>query len=253
MKSGYGFVLAVILGLIGLAFNYLYLSSKAGQVEMVAFIGIAPDAEVPQGARLKESDLVRVNIPKLWVGNLEKYAFRDTAWASVIGERVVRDKQGGSLLLLDDIQAPPPELKLGPREGVTWIPVDTKSFVPSLVNPGDRISFLVSRGSFALPTPAGGAGADQASQPAPAPGSAGEGPIEVLGPFTVVSVGNRLGRADVFRAARMPRSQENVIGIRVVLDSAGNPPPDVRKLRQLLEMTNYRPMGVILHGREKQR
>lgn len=252
MKSGYGFVLAVVLGLIGLAFNYLYLSSKAGQVEMVAFIGIAPDAEVPEGSRLKDSDLVRVNIPRVWVGNLEKYAFRDTAWGSVLGERVVRDKVGGSLLLFDDLLSPPPELKLKPREGVIWIPVDTKSLVPSLVTPGDKVSFLVSRGRIVLPSVAGSTDPGDAGQPVPAATAGGSGPIEMLGPFTVVSVGNRLGSPEVFRAARIPRSQENVIGIRVLLDSAGNLPPDVAKLMQLLDVTNYRPVGFMLQHDETQ-
>jgi len=252
MKSGYGFVLAVVLGLIGIALNYLYLSSKAGQVEMVAFIGIAPEAEVPAGARLKESDLVRVNIPRVWVGNLDKYAFRATAWASVIGEPVVRDKVGGSLLLYDDIKSPPPELKLGPREAVIWIPVDTKSLVPSLVTPGDKVSFIVSSARIALPTLAAGEAPSNPEQPIPAPTTGNTGPMEVLGPFTVASVGNRLGRAEVFRAARMPRAQENVIGIRVTLDSAGNLPPEVAKLMQMLELTNYRPVGLMLHGRAEE-
>jgi hypothetical protein len=249
MRGIYGLLLAVALGLAGAAFNYLYLMSKAGQVEMVNFIGIHPERDLPEGHRLTEQDLVRVPIPRRWVGNLDQFAIRDTAWNSVIGQAIVRAKPGGSLLLADDIRTPPTQLRLAPNEGLVWIPVDTKSFVPSLLNPGDRVSFLVSVGSLALPRTSADSGEPTSFFGGKAPEDSAS--VELIGPFTVASVGSRLGSAEVFRAARIPASYENVIGIRVTLDAQGRLPPEVIKLKQYLDATGYRPVTVMLHGQKQ--
>jgi hypothetical protein len=249
MKGIYGLFLAVALGLVGAAFNYLYLQSKAGQVEMVYFIGIKPGKDLPEGHRLTDQDLEAVPIPKLWVGNLDQYAILDSARSTVLGQAIVRAKPGGSLLLADDLRTPPSELRLEPDEALLWIPVDTKSFVPSLVNPGDEVSFLVSRGGPEVPRSAGSVAEELGGTSARIPEPSG--PVEVVGPFTVVSVGSRLGSAEVFRATRMPSSYENVIGIRVKLGSNRELPPEVTKLKQLLDATGYRPVAVMLHGRKR--
>ncbi len=211
---------------------------------MVGFVGIAADVDVGQGEPLLEEHLVRVNIPRQYVGNLEDVAVPYSARQSVVGSRVWRPLPGGSLLLDQDLKTPPQELKLDPNEAITWIPVDTRSMVPSLVNPGDQVSFWISTSRVGLPTPAEGfdpGGPDPLPEPS--------GPIEPIGPFTVLSVGNRLASRDVSRAARVPQVQEHVIGIRVELDAAGNPMPHVQKLIELLDATGNRPVAVMLHGR----
>lgn len=249
MKGIYGLLLAIALGLVGAGFNYLYLQNKAGQIEMVHFIGVRLDRDLPEGHRLTEADLVKVGIPKPYVGNLEQFALRDTAWSSVIGQAIVRPKPGGSLLLADDIRTPPAELRLEPNEVLLWIPVDTKSFVPSLLNPGDRVSFLISR-AVLPPVPASPMADDMAeSTEATFPQPTDQ--VEIVGPFTVASVGSRVGSAEVFRATRLPASHENVIGIRVTLDSQGKVPAEVVRLKQLLDATGYRPVAVMLHGKSR--
>lgn len=249
MKGIYGLLLAVALGFVGAGFNYFYLQSKVGQIEMVNFIGIRLDRDLPEGHRLTEADLVRVGIPKPYVGNLDRFAIRDTAWHSVIGQAIVRPKQGGSLLFADDIRTPPSELRLEPNEALLWIPVDARTFVPSLIDPGDRVSFLIPRSALG-PTPAVGNAGSEFEEPAvtiPQPPEQ----VEIVGPFVVASVGSRLGSAEVFRATRTPAMQENVIGIRVRLDAAGRLPSEVVKLKMLLDQTGYRPVAVMLHGKEK--
>ncbi len=250
MKAGYGLLLALVFGLAGAGLNYVYIQSKAGQVDLVHFIGVREDREIPQGSQIREEDLVRVPIPKVWVGNLDQFAVPASAWNSVIGQTVVRTKPGRSLILVDDLRTPPPELRLGPDEGLLGVPVDPRSVVPALINPGDRVSFLISQVAFQVPTPAdtgdlGGSGGVQA------PG--GSGGVEVLGPFEVVSVGSRLGSLEVARAARLPQTQENVIGIRVNFDRQGNLPPEVIKLKRLLDLTANRPVTVVLHGKSQKR
>ena len=116
------------------------------------------------------------------------------------------------------------------------MPVDTQSFVASLVNPGDRVSFRVRLRSPKSPTLAAGAG-----RPGPA--------TEIIGPFDVLSLGNRLSSTEVMKASRIPQTQENVMTIRVK-NRGGQPEPKAEKLFNLLNATNSRGVGVILHPRE---
>lgn len=247
MKGIYGLLVAVALGFVGAGFNYFYLQSKVGHIETVNFIGIRLDRDLPEGHRLAEADLVRVGIPKPHVGNLEQFALRDTAWHSVIGQTIVRAKQGGSLLFADDIRTPPSELRLEPNEVLFWIPVDPKTFVPSLVNPGDRVSFLISRPALS-PMPASSEERSR-SDPTPVTIPQPRAEVETVGPFTVGSVGSRVGSAEVFRATRAHAAQENVIGIRVKLDSSGQLPQEIIRLKLLLDQTGYQPVAVMLHGK----
>ena len=100
--------------------------------------------------------------------------------------------------------------------------MDTKAFVPSLVTPGDKVSFLVSvppRANVPTPGPTRrcregrrcrGVGVGIAEPRCGGrPGLwAQSGATEVIGPFTVVSLGNRLSSADVFKAAHVAAAAE---------------------------------------------
>jgi len=247
MKGVHGFLLAIALGVAGALFNYAYLASKLPDVEMVGFVGIESDAEVARGERLLKEHLMEVEIPRAHVGNLADVAVPYSSVNSVIGSRVWRPLPGGSLLLDEDLDTPPAELKLGPDEGIIWIPVDTRSTVPSLIVPGDRVSFLIARSRIATPTLADDPESDE---PQPIPESRGPaGPIETVGPFTVLSLGNRLGSLEVLRAARMPLTQEHVVGIRVDLDQKRELMADAQHLVELLNASGNRPVGIMLHGR----
>jgi len=73
-----------------------------------------------------------------------------------------------------------------------------------------------------------------------------------IGPFKVLSIGNRLGSADVMQAARIPQMQENVMTIRVRIEN-GKMEPEAARLMRFLEQTNSRPLAYVLHPRtEKQ-
>ena len=134
-----------------------------------------------------------------------------------------------------------------------WIPVDTRTFVPSLVVPGDMVSFLVVRPLG--PTPA------VRGRPAAPDGNAADdkeeteekgrpaGSIETIGPFKILAVGNRLGTSEVMRAAKLSQLQENVLTVRV-----SNRVPGERqraeRLYALLQATNFQKAGVLLHPRK---
>ena len=182
--------------------------------------------------------------------------FPDADLQTVLGVPVWRTLNPGSLLLREDLKTPPQELNFGQTPGVderaTWIPVDTRTFVPSLVVPGDQVSFLVSKTQTALPTPAADAhpeGQPGESRPAAANPT---GATEIIGPFKVLSLGNRLGTADVMKAAKIPQVQENVMTISVKIEE-GQLEPKAQKLENLLRATNFRQVGILLHPRKKDR
>ena len=82
--------------------------------------------------------------------------------------------------------------------------------------------------------------------------AAPSGATEILGPFTVLSVGNRLSPIEAFNKAHIPHEQQNVLTIRVTLED--NRVDDrAKKLLDRLHETNYRSVGVILYSRKDAR
>jgi hypothetical protein len=155
-----------------------------------------------------------------------------------------------------DLRTPPQELRLKRKletkdlermglpfdaeaeEQAMFVPVDTRTFVASLLKPGDEVSFVAGN----APTRAGRPGAK--------PGVA-----RTIGPFRVLAIGNRLSSIDVMKAAQIPQRQENVMTISVgyVKDPAGGEgqfDPRTTELLKYLRATDYRGMGVTLHARE---
>jgi len=235
MKGIPGLILAVVLGIAGALFNWAYLASRSSQEETVAFVGIKEGTTVNRGEALREGDIEAVRIPKRWVGNLTDFAVLDEAKGGVVGRPVWRTMTGPRLLLGEDLVTPPEELRLDDSD-VMWIPVDTRAFVPSLVMPGDRVSFLVPRSK--IPTPG-----------MPGNAAAASGLDKPIGPFTILALGNRLGSPAVMRAAKAPQLQENVLAIRVSDNIAGER-ERAEKLWKLLQSTNFRQVGVVLHNRK---
>jgi hypothetical protein len=243
-----GLIIAVVLGVVGAAVNFIYLSNKAANFEKVAFLGIDRNASIKRGDTFREDHFAAIEIPKMAVSaQLGESALRFADRSTVVGMKATRDYAGGEMVLEDQLRTPPQELVFtDEKERVMWVPVDTRTFVPALVRPGDYVSFLVPKGHVvagALP-PASENGDGDASPHAPPPLS----DTELVGPFKVLSIGNRLGSADVFKAAGMPQQQENVLSISVRAE--GNQlDPKAKKLWDLLQAGGFRQAGVILHPR----
>ncbi len=255
MKGIQGLIVAVVLGLVGAAANFWYLNTEAQKMDMVAFIGIKKGVILGRGDKLTDENMVKVEIPKNHIGNLKDYACE---WNELVGVKdrpvwrtVDSNTEGARLLLKDDYREPPPELQLGKVELGESIPVP-KNFVTSHVNPGDKVSFRVRTLAAPGPTPAarpapaaagaggaGGAGAATAPaagadalQPRPEePESVPQttGLVETIGPFVVVSIGNRLGTLEVMKANKVAPVQQNVLVIRV----SKNVPGEVEKFNKL--------------------
>ena len=123
------------------------------------------------------------------------------------------------------------------------------SFIPSLVTPGvDWVSFRVpTQAPGARPKPVAVPGLEKAPEgedpPAPL------GPTETIGPFKVLSVGNRLGDAEVMRSAKIPQLQENVLTIRVSKKVAGEV-EKAEKLSSRLQAVNFRQVEIVLHSKK---
>jgi hypothetical protein len=261
MKGINGLILAIVLGIAGALFNWAYLANRTSDKVNVYFIGIKRDVTLNSGDVIKAEQIERVGLPQDAVGNLKNFAvFFDGANAemqSVVGVKVWRVIQGPRLLLNDDLKTPPPELRLEEGEEAMFVPIDTRSIVMSLIEPGDQVMFLVSKSAPGVPTPATpaaraapaavgdpipeAANADESSSAEPPP------PIELIGPFKVLSLGNRLGSAEVMKSARIPQVQENVMTISVkAKDNA-----KALKLQSRLDATNYRQVGVRLVSRKE--
>ena len=81
--------------------------------------------------------------------------------------------------------------------------------------------------------------------------AASSSPIETVGPFTILALGNRLCSPEVMRASKGAQQlQENVLAIRVSSRAAGEP-ERAERLWGLLQATNFREVGIKLHSRSK--
>jgi hypothetical protein len=286
MKGIQGLIIAIGLGVAGALFNFAYLYGRAQKDEAEVFIGIDPKVTVARGDALKEEHLVPVEIPKRHAGNLKDFAILYAARrVGAIDQKVTRTVKGGSLLLRTDVETPPPQLsfgqnvKAGVEERAMGVPIDTRRVVPSLVEPGDMVTFIVPGSGWDIPAPASGddePGKTDSGSPTPSvksePGKAApaktaplkptpawsasrppSGTPDLIGPFKVLSMGNRLGSTEVMRANRIAQSQENVMLILVHVEKDKNNKwrlePEAERLERILDEGNNRPLSYLHHPR----
>lgn len=261
MKGFNGLILGLGIGIAAALFNWAYITRATGSVETVAFFGVAASRNVEAGQILASEDLVPVPLPAATARRLKGFAFvYPDDRATVVGMRTTRPVPGGSILLVDDLRPPPPKLVFGGQpagneeEIAMFIPIDTRTIVTSLLEPGDTVSFIVS-----APTPAENPApedaqptADPRNFPPTAAGTQGgvAGAPRIVGKFKILAVGNRLSNLDIHRAYQLPQSQENVLTVSVRL-VGGRLEPKAEQLWKMLEATNFRQVGVILHARQR--
>ncbi len=265
MKGIHGLILAIGLGIAGALFNFAYLAQRSKDVEKVSFIGVKADKAVGLGELLTEDAVEPVDIPRRSVGRLEDYAVLWSARQTVFNRGVARPLEGGSLLLRSDLKTPPRELEFGRNlapgveERAIGVPIDTRKFVPSLIQPGDQVSFIVSASRPGSPTlaapkaekaaPAGKSDSKLAPIAPAGPAPAGDG-VELCGPFTILAIGNRLGSFNVMQAAKVAQAQENVMTISVKIEN-GQMDPKAARLLRILEQTGSKPLAYLLHPRSE--
>jgi Flp pilus assembly protein CpaB len=243
---------AAVLGIAGAVLNLMYLQEKAGNFEKVEFIGVAQGATIMPGDRFTKEKLVPVPVPKAALGELPEHAMLWSDLQTVIGMPALKAYTRGELILRSDLRTPPAALALTREdERAIFIPVDTRTFVPALVTPGDLVSFYVADSPTPAATPDPGGDSvltdSEGLQPTPTPRPGTK--AEVIGPFRVLSLGNRLGSADVHKASGISQLQENVISIAVKFQG-DQFEPKADKLLKRLQSSGFRQAGVVLHPRK---
>ncbi len=245
-------LVAAVLGILGAAVNWVYLDGKSKQLEKIEFLSVAPGVTMLPGDRFIETKLAALAIPK---DNVSKELFlqavRWTDRQTVIGMTAAYTFDGGEIILRQRLKTPPPTMELTREdERGLPIPVDTRSFVPSLVNPGDIVSFLITTGGPPPPPPDAD---NDGNSPTPAqsvvrPSATATQRMETIGPFRVLSIGNRLGSADVLKSSGSSQFQENVMTIAVKMQG-DQLEPRATRLLGLLQSGGTRQAGVLLHPR----
>jgi len=228
MKGLMGIWIAVALGVLGAFCNWFYIAQEAARFERELFIAISDSRVINPGDKFTDSDFVPLPIPKGSVGSLEKAAVKWADLRTVVGLMATRAFEPNQILLQSDLEQPPaPDVQsnLGPGEMAMWVPMDTRSVVPSLLKAGDYVSFIVPTG-LQTPTPVGSNG--------PRPAAA----QHVIGPYRVLAMGNRLGTAAKLKAYGNSVTQENMMAIAIKIDAAGELDAAGQELTSAVKVTN---------------
>lgn len=241
MKGSLGIIVAVFLGLLALVLNWYYLYSKTRDIETVDFIGV--NQAVRAGDVLREEYFQPVPVPATTnTEHLRQYAYLYSDRSTVANIKATRDYQPNELVLRSDYRTPQPELNLAEDERVLLIAVDSRNFVPELVDPGDLVTFVVPLPN--RPTPVGVPEEPEVREEVRLDAN------EMIGPFVVASLGSRLGSADVTRANRGVSGQERIVGIRVKAEG-DSLERKAMLLLERLEQSNGRNIQVVLHPRPR--
>ncbi|MBO52227.1 MAG: hypothetical protein CMJ69_15780 [Planctomycetaceae bacterium] len=241
MKGAQGIMIAVAMGVVGFVCNWLYLEREASRVELVSFVGVSQPADVKRGDVIQSDDLVPISMPKSHESQLAQVAVLWDQRDLVIGQKAARDLAvSGEAELVMHRDLTTPAIKdinelIADNERVMWLPVDSRTFNPQHVDPGDQVSFRI---------PEFGKGASR-SQPTEAGG-------KILGPFRILALGNRKGRRDVRQAAGLASGAENVIAVAVKVENPdGKLEPKAETLAGILAVNNFQGVQVLLHRRNK--
>ncbi len=232
MKGIPGLVVAIVFGVLGAVVNMVYLW-KGRDIETVSFVGIKEETEVESGKIIRADHLAPVRIPRESVGNLVDYAYLYSDAGTVVGQKSSRSFEGGELVLRDDLRTPPAHLNLKANEAVVWVIVNSSTVVASQIIPE------VTPVSFFLPQ-SRGATATEFSQATIAG-------WELVGPFEVLAVGNRLGSTDVMEASRIPPQDRNKLALRVTFDENGQMTSKMQDLVRYVQQSNFAPLNLMLH------
>lgn len=246
MKGIQGLIVAAALGVLGAALNWLYLSEQSRGFANIDFIAVKSGTIIHPGEVIKEDQLMKVPVPKARSENLDKMVYLWEDLGTVKNIKATREYRGDEFLLRSDYRTPKPELVLKNNERLIWVTVDSRSFVPELVDPGDDVTFIVPLPP--TPTPAGASVLPEGAAEPVRVEAPPTGEPDLIGPFRIGSLGNRLGTIEVMRAGGQTPTQERQIGI-IVKWEANKLEPNARKLQDRLQKVNYSNVSVILHPR----
>ncbi len=238
MKGMQGLIVAGLLGVLGVALNWIYLQGKTRDVATVRFLGIRAQTPLEAGQVIREEHLQAVPVPAMHAGNLRDFVYLHEERGAVVGITATRRYETGDLFYRQDYRTPPAELKLEPHERLIWVPVNSGGFVPELVDPGDRIEFIIP--IYEAQAQSAGNEDEWAASPARRVVR-----IESIGPFRVGSLGSRLASREVARGSRLATSQERLIGI-IVSQQDQRERDNAMNLQARVLAGDFRDVGVAL-------
>ena len=256
MKNWIGLLIAISLGIVACLLNWKYLDGKSQEIEMVSFLALGDDIRLKPGDQFLEDHFVRVDIPRKHVGTLPDTAVLFADRQTVVSMKALKAYRGGEIVLRQELKTPPVEMKLQQNELAIWVPVNSATFVPELVQPGDMVSFVVPNPAAVFSDinarennrdPEGPQFSDVPPEDI-APATLEPGKSELVGPFRVLSLGDRLGSHEVNVASKGSRTRENVMGIAVKKRGDGVD-PKAEKLLRWTAQANFRQAAVVLHAR----
>lgn len=263
MNNWIGLLIAASLALVAGVLNWKYLERKTTEIEMVSFMAIGDGVRVDPGDAFKESHFVSLDIPRKNSGYLKDSAvfFKDRD--TVVGMKALRPYGSGDVILRQELKTPPAQLNLKPDELAMWVPVGSASSVSSLITPGDMVSFSVPKpGVMSRRPPKKKTEEETPEDPNEVQewnfGGVQDQPLitagetEIIGPFRVISVGQRLGSNNVSRASGVRGGNSNTLGIAIKRVGKGFE-PSAEKLRNRVISVGFRHAGVLLHPRDQKK
>ena len=256
MKNWIGLLIALSLGIIAAVLNWQYLERKSKEIEFVSFLALSESVRLKPGDQFLNEHFVQLEIPRKNVGSLYETAVLYDDRHTVTNLKAIQEYRGGEIILRQQLKTPASEFTLNKNELAIWIPVNSATFVPSLVKPGDYVSFVVTEPNAVF---------DQIikrdrSQLPDGPEFTEDEPVldedrpsqhvdsELVGPFRVLSLGNRLGSFEVDAAFNGNRSRENVMGVAVQKLRDGVD-AKAEKLVRWMANPDFRQAAVVLHPR----
>src|SRR5688572_24168647 len=155
MKGATGLIVAVFLGLAGAVMNWFYLDQKTRDIQNMSFVGIKEDVTLKSGELVRRDQLEEVPIPERFGKKLLNIVHPWSDVSTLVDRPVQREITGGQLFFRHFSTTPPRELELAANEVHFVVTVDSGGVVPDLINPGDRITFVLPVMSREQPTLAG--------------------------------------------------------------------------------------------------
>lgn len=230
-------IIPVALGIVGGVCNFLYLSGQATKMETESFVAISSEAQINSGDLFKKEHFTSVKIPKNNLGNLDQVGVYWKDRGAVIGYHAIRSYRGGEMLLRQDVTTPSDQNlneRLAENEVARWVPVNSNTFVPERVNPGDLVSFIIAP---LKTTPTKLTGKKTSNQTT----------SNIIGPFRILMLGSRDGKKKVQRASGLSSGSEHILTISVRYEN-GQLEPNAKRLFDQLQQTGFKGVHVMLHS-----
>lgn len=203
MKGLPGIIIAAALGIVGAFCNWFYINNEAKNYEKVSFIAISDDAAIETGDRLKSEHFVKVDVPKAYVGELDKTAVHWNDRQAVTAYRATKSYRGGEVLFWHDLTGIAQQdltERLGKDEVLFQVVVDAATFIPEHYDPGDEVEFFVPQ-MLNTVTPAGTSQGNDA------------GSTATVGKFRILALGGRKGKRETAAAYNQRPVRENIVTI----------------------------------------